>query len=111
MNTSAGPAPQSFSYDGLVPSNAREVLFYVAGQAGNNNDRDEEVEVVLETTEGAIRYTKYFLMHLYHQNAWSFNSENMWFPATANRSISVKYPGRPFNPNGSLCIYVIGYRW
>lgn len=109
VNTSAGSAAQSFSYDGFVPSNAQEVLFYVVVQVGRNSGRDEEVDVELETTEGATSYTKYLRVYLYNQEAWSLNSENMWFPATASRSISVKYPGRSFTGNGSIRIHVIGY--
>ena len=110
MNTGAGSAFQSFSYNGFVPLNAREILFYVAAQVGHNSSRDEDVDVELQTTDGDTRYTKYLRVYLFGQQAWSFNSENMWFPATASRSISVRYPGRPFTGSGSITIDVIGFR-
>ena len=100
---------QSYSYAAYVPPEAKEVLIYVAGYTGYNA-RSQSVEVTLETSEDGVRYTKYFYLYHYPQDAVAYNSENMFFPVTRDRCIYVWYPeGKPAN-NYVLDLYAIGYK-
>ena len=99
---------QSFSYAGVIPSGSKEVLIYVTVGTGHN-ESDTVCEVALTASDYEIKCTKYIMAHVYPQNAWSYNSENMWFPTTADSSIHVKYTG-PVLAKYHMQVNVIGYK-
>ena len=74
--SSANSGIQIFSYATHVPSEAKEVMIYVAGYTGYNQS-SATVEITLETSEDGVQYIKYFYLYIYPQSAISHNSENM----------------------------------
>lgn len=108
---------QIFSYAAHgVPNDATQVLFYVVGSSGYNpgNDQDIHFQLFTVNAETGEKYTKYFYLRAYPQNAWSFNSENMFFPATGDNAIHVvrTSTGKASAqlPNAGLFLYLIGYK-
>ena len=105
---------QVFSYAANgVPNGATQVLFYVVGEMGTNPGNDQGLDIKLSTVnkKTGAKYTKYFYLHVYPQNAWSFNSENLFFPATSENAIHVVNTGKASQiQNGRLSIYLVGYK-
>ena len=61
---------------------ANEVLIYIILETGYNYNKDTDIEVAVWTNDGEVEYKKYLYGHLYQQRAWSYNSENMFFPCS-----------------------------
>ena len=93
-----------------VPSDAREVLIYATMITGNSEGVDADIEVTVYTTdETGLQYKKYLGGHLYNQNAYTSNTENMFFPiAPGHQMLYAQYTGPSSNYNCNL--YVTGYR-
>lgn len=93
-----------------VPSDAREVLIYATMITGNSEGVDADIEVTVYTTdETGLQYKKYLGGHLYNQNAYTSNTENMFFPiAPGHQTLYAQYTGPSSNYNCNL--YVTGYR-
>ncbi len=80
------------------------------------NEADQDAELTLWTSIGQQEYKKFLYAHLYNQEAWSYNSENMSFPAPMDMKLRVEYTG-PANSgaggssnNMGSTVYVTGYR-
>lgn len=93
-----------------VPSDACEVLIYATIITGNSKGVDADIEVTLYTTdETGLQYKKYMGGHLYNQNAYTRNTENMFFPiAPGHQMLYAQYTGPSSNYKCNL--YVTGYR-
>ena len=46
--------------------------------------------------------------HYYYQNAYSYNSENMWFPLPQNRKLYIQ--GDKLNVLAHGEVYLVGFR-
>ena len=104
---------QEFSFSGTgVPSDAREILVYITLATAHNASTDTDVELTVWTSDGKQDYKKYLYGRAYNQQAWSYNSQNMFFPATSDKKlrVSVAYSNSPGSGNMSSVLYVIGYR-
>jgi len=102
-------AKMVYSIPEVVPSTVREVLIYVwVRTGGKNSDGDSNFKFTINAGSDA----PYFLLHLhgYNQDAWSYNSDNVWLPMPADRQIQVELLGESINGNWSGEIRVIGYR-
>jgi hypothetical protein len=98
----------SYVIPSSIPSNAKEVLVYAEVLAGYSSP-DTLARLKLFTEEGSKRYEQYILVHTYPQNAYSINSDNMWFPLMSNRRLYM-YKPRVLGGNVIARVYVIGYR-
>ena len=100
---------RAFTIPSVIPSTAREVLLYVVIQVGSTGPHFGWDYVQLYTQEKSVKYTKLLGFATYEQEAWSTNSENMWFPMTTDRQLYVQM----FNAyTGHIYFFVsaIGYR-
>ena len=94
-----------------VPHSAKEVLIYITLRTGWDTGRSDDIEVAVWTTDGVLEYKKYLYGHLYGQDAWSYNSENMSFPVTPDLTLNAQFSGPPPTQKLDECqVYVIGYR-
>ena len=94
-----------------VPSSAKEVFIYITMMTGYNTCPDSDIEVAVWTSDGNTEYKKYLFGHLYHQTAWSYNSENMSFPLTpGHHTLNVQYTGPTSIEKYQCHVYVIGYQ-
>ena len=111
LNTPGTTQEISFSGKG-VPSDAREILVYITLATGHNASTDTDVELTLWTSDGKQDYKKYLYGRAYNQQAWSYNSQSMFFPATSDKKlrVSVAYSNSPGSGNKMSTLYVIGYR-
>ena len=100
---------RAFHIPSVIPSTAREVLVYAVVQVGKTGPHFVWDFVQLYTQEKSVQYTKLLGFAIYGQDAWSTNSENMWFPMTTDRQLYVQmynaYTGHIF-----LYVAAIGYR-
>ena len=108
--THAGPV-QSYAIPAVIPSSAKAVLIYGFLQCGlTNQNVVQDITIFTEGPYGCPRYKKYLFVHSYNQQAWSFNSDNMWFPMPSNRRVYVQYPKNIDVVSGcSLTLNAIGY--
>ena len=94
-----------------VPRSAKEVLIYITLATGNNiTGSNNDMEVAVWTTDGALEHKKFLYGRLYAQESWSYNSENMSFPVTPDLALNVQYIGEARVERGWCTVYVIGYR-
>ena len=65
--------------------------------------------VKIYTKQNQRQYEKYIFMLTSNQNAWSINSDNLWFPMTSGRQVFVKVS---YAHTGTVHfdVNVIGYR-
>ncbi len=106
------PGPvQSYVIPYVIPSSAKAVLLYAFIQCGyTNRDVVQDISIFTEGPYGHPRYKKYLFVHSYNQKAWSFNSENMWFPMPHNRRVYIQYPKSIAHISGcTLTVDAIGY--
>ena len=95
-----------------MPSEAREILVYVTLATGYTSSADTDVTLTLWTSDGKQDCKKYLYGRVYHQQAWGYNSENMFFPAPSDMKlrVSVAYLNPP-GSGGKMCsVNLIGYR-
>ena len=64
---------------------------YAEVQAGQSSP-DKTSRLKLYTEEGCERYEQYIVVRTYDQNAWSTNSDNMWFSVTESRRLHMEIP-------------------
>ena len=102
---------QAFHLPAAVPVTAKEVLLFVDVQVGTSNP-DTSSHVKIYTINNGNHYAKYISVHSYEQEAWSTNSDNIWLPLSASRTIYVKSPKSHYSSHGSVrcTIDIIGYR-
>ena len=105
--THPGPV-QSYVIPAVIPSSAKAVLIYGFLESGySNRDVVQDITIFTEGVRGYPRYKKYLFVHSYDQHAWSFNSDDMWFPMPSNRRVYVQYP--KYISGCSLTLSAIGY--
>ena len=100
---------QSYDIPSVIPSSAKEVLVLADVQAGYSGPNDVIHYVKIYTQQNSHKFEKYIVLKSYHQSAWSVNSDNLWFPMTANRKVYVE-SSRAHTMNLKLNLNVIGYR-
>ena len=95
-----------------VPSEAREILVFVTLATGHNHGTNTNVTLTLWTSDGKQDCKKYLHGCVYDQQAWSYNSENMFFPAPSDMKLraSVAYSGSQGSGNRNCSVYLIGFR-
>ena len=92
-----------------VPIEAKQILLYLNVFTGTNPDSSGYYRI---WTQSSIRmYEHHLSLHQYHQNAYSFNSETIWLPVTAERILRVKFEGTtPTFQNGGSVVRVLGWK-
>lgn len=113
---SAG-TPQGCTYQlrlptNLIPGDAKEILLHVAVCVGSSLPNPESYWLGVYVKEGETKFSKASRLTTTKQNAFNDNSENMWFPMPADRSVylDVAKKHSPIERNAKCNIYVIGYR-
>ena len=99
---------QAFHLPAAVPATAKEVLLFVDVQIGHSRPHISS-HVKIYTIHNGIHFAKYISVHSYDQDAWSTNSDNIWLPVFASRTIFVKSP-RSHYDSVRCTIDIIGYR-
>ncbi len=102
---------QSYNIPYSVPNSAKAVLIYAVVRCGYSGpDTSQNIAIYTEGLYGYPRYKKYLFVHSYPQKAYSFNSDNMWFPMPTNRKVYVTYPTAMSLSTGCrLTLDAIGY--
>ena len=98
---------ESFDIPSVIPSSAKEVLVLADMQVGYSGPPGVLNYVKIFTTNSRT-FEKYIVLRSAHQNAWSVNSENMWFPMTAGRRVYIESE-EAHNQNLILNLHAIGY--
>ena len=92
-----------------IPEEANEVLVLIIVASGNAGPRDVEgfVEVYSDDSMKQFVYMK-----AYDQEAWSYNSENLWVAVGDDRTIRGRFipSSEEFTGNHYALIKIIGYR-
>ena len=104
---------QSFSLTNFVPSDAKEVLIFATISTGEfPTDENDKVGILsMWTSNGPLEYKKHLSYHMFHQVAWSINSDNMSFPVTPDMTLYLSFePPLPEGGQQSVNVYVTGYR-
>ena len=103
---------QSFSLEDYVPSDAKEVLIFATISTGHFSNAEDKVGyMTMWTSNGPLKYEKYLSYHMYPQNAWSTNSDNMFFPVTPNKTLHLSFDTLiPEDGGKFINVYVTGYR-
>lgn len=89
---------------------------YATLATGWNENTDRDAELALWTSIGQQDYKKFLYARAYEQNAWSYNSENMFFPVPRDMKLRVEYTGPVSTGTGGgtnnmvSAVYVTGYR-
>ena len=97
----------------LIPRDSKEILLHVAICAGHSlPDTDRYWLEVFVTDKDGTKYGKTTLMSTRKQNAYSDNSENMWFPMPADQTVYLNLPqkNKALQKRAVCKIYVIGYK-
>ena len=101
----------TLTYDipSVIPSNAKEVLILASARVGNSGPSSHRHYIKIYTQQGSQQFEKYIYIVTYPQNAWSTNSDNLWFPMTTGRQVFVDLT---VAHTGNLIIFLhaIGYR-
>lgn len=100
----------AFSLPSVIPSSAVEVLVFVRNWVLNNPTSSSYQYIKIYTQDNdEKRYEKYLFVHsLEGQDAVTYNSDNLWFPATPDRVVFVDLTRSISRAN--LALDVIGYR-
>ena len=101
----------TLAYDipSVLPSSAREVLLLASAEVGNSGPRDYQHFVKIYTHQDGQNFEKYLVIKTYEQDAWSTNSDNLWFPMTTGRQVYVELT-KAHTGNIEFYLYAIGYR-
>ncbi len=100
----------TIAYDipSVIPSSAKEVLVFASVDVGRSGpDRSHFVKIYTQQAER--QYEKYVMFHTHSQNAWSTNSDNLWFPMTSGRQVFVELT-YAHTGNVVVSLHAIGYR-
>ena len=100
---------QAFHLPARVPNTATEVLLFVDVVSGLTSP-GEHSHVKIYTLNNGVHYAKYVAVHTYRQLAVYVNSDNIWLPLFASRTIYVQVPSRHNRQNMHISIDIIGYR-
>jgi hypothetical protein len=97
-----------------VPSHASEVIVYAKICSGNVPGKDEDGELVLSVTVPNGKIERRLFCHVYQQEAWAYNSENISLPVepgapatgSEGREITAYAQGSGFQAS----LQIVGYR-
>ena len=95
----------------VIPSSAKEVLVLAAVHVGNSgpNGCINYVKIYTQSEQNE-RYEKYIVLKSYKQEAWSTNSDNLWFPLTSGRKIFVELNEAHTGGNVNFTLHATGHR-
>ena len=92
-----------FELPPVVVAGATEVLLFISKRTGFCKGCDKEYEVMVSTRYQGNDVSKAkFIYFEYEQNAWSYNSDNVWLTVTPERRVYIK--------GGSVAISIMGYK-
>ena len=95
-----------------IPNDASKVIVYAKLESGTVQGQNKSGDLVVSSTtitgviERRLRY------HVYNQESWSFNSENMRIPVTPGMttSIEAKLDGPSVSGNFGASVQIIGFK-
>lgn len=109
---------ESYSHDvpNSIPLTAKEILVFAWIAKGSNSpaSNDAPVHVSIYTQDSSQSYIQKLVITNNRQavtsgnQAWTFNSDNMWFPLTSERKIHVTLPSILEGAQSGM--EIIGYR-
>ena len=88
-----------------VPNTAKEVLVYVLIVTGNLYDGFGSIQIYSTSANVLELYTR-----VYPQDAYSYNSDNLWIPIGEDRVVYAKYTGTALTKHSYAKFQVVGYR-
>ena len=93
-----------------VPTDAYEVIVYAKLRTGYNPNKDEDGELVVSVTIPNGRIERKLFCHIYPQNAWSYNSENIALPVGTGLARQIVAELRADGSYVAGSIQIVGYR-
>ena len=101
----------TLAYDipSVIPDGAWEVLVLATAHAGCAGPNDCVHYIKIYTQENSDHYEKYVVVKSYNQDAWSTNSDNLWFPITSDRKIFVEFT-TDHSGRMNFTLHAIGHR-
>ena len=103
-------ATQIYSLDGKVPDTANEILVYLSIRTGADNSDEDRTFKIKSQVERKKDVYIYFFAHGYGQDAWSYNSDNIWLPMPFDNELVVERTGNDFCGGVYSEIKIIGYK-
>ena len=93
-----------------VPEDAYEVIVYAKLRTGNNDGKDEDGELVVSVTIPNGLIERKVFCHLYGQQAWSYNSENITLPVGPGLARQIVAELRTEGNRVVGSVQIVGYR-
>jgi hypothetical protein len=86
--------PQIYQYNlaNIVPETATQVLLYATIYSGNTYDSTILVDVSIFVYVDEKRLAQHLFIIAYRQDAYSSNTNNMWFPVPSNKMLYIQVP-------------------
>lgn len=82
-----------FNVENIIPDTATQILIYAKTHCGNAYLKSAMfMDVSVFVNIDGMPLSKYLLVVGYHQDAYSTNSDDMWFPVPSNKVINVNIP-------------------
>ena len=100
----------AYDISSVVPSSATEVLMLATVQVGYSYLRDRVHYNKMYTQRNHRHFEKYIVVKSYNQDAWSTNSDSLWFPVIPSWQVFVELFAA-HTGNIEFTLHVIGYRW
>ena len=96
----------------IIPMDTKEILLHVAGCAGLSLPHADSYFLKVYVKDRGVKYNKSMRITTCKQDAYSNNTENMWFPMPADRFVYLEVPRKtkPLERNVRCNVYIIGYR-
>ena len=94
------PELHQFSIANIVPDTATQFLIYATVYSGNTYGPSVFIDVSVFVYVDEKRLAQHLYVTGYQQEAYSSNTDNMWFPVPSNKLIYVQVP-----------VGVPGYAW
>ena len=101
----------TLAYDipNVIPSSAKEVLILVTVRSGTSGPPGSQHYIKIYTQQSSQQYEQYIMLMCYGQHAWSFNSDNLWFPLTSGWQVFVELASAHTGET-QFTLHAIGYR-
>lgn len=86
------PELYQFSIANIVPDTATQLLIYATVYSGNTYGPTVFTDVSVFVYIDGKRLSQHLYITGYHQEAYSSNTDNMWFPVPSDKLVYVQVP-------------------
>mmetsp|Transcript_8384 Transcript_8384/g.13773 ORF Transcript_8384/g.13773 Transcript_8384/m.13773 type:complete len:203 (+) Transcript_8384:60-668(+) len=90
-----------------IPNKCKKILVYMTFDSGGSTP-DRYPNITIQVNAHYRVYKHYLQAHTYAQNAWAFNSDNVWLPMPKDRKITM-FQSQVYGGNAGGSIRIIRY--